>query len=207
MRRLWIVAAVAAALALPIAAAAADKPANYLVLKGGLYSPQSDDLDDIKASEDLNVEIAYGRRFGSMFGIEIGVGYFQTDGKADDVDPIAGNISIKADTYTVPVTINGKLSIPLGNIEIYGLAGVGAYFVNVDVDLTSSILGTASGSDDDMAVGFQLGLGASFDITKNLFVGVEGKYLVAEASLGEVADPPDVQFDGILATANLGFRF
>jgi opacity protein-like surface antigen len=59
--------------------------------------------------------------------------------------------------------------------------------------------------ENDTVLGFQLGIGANFDITPVMFLGAEGKYFWAKPDFGTPAGEADI--DGFQLTANLGYRF
>ncbi len=52
-------------------------------------------------------------------------------------------------------------------------------------------------------VGLHAGGGVNLDLTNNVFIGAEGRYLWAKPSFGG----QDVKLDGFTVTGNLGFRF
>lgn len=178
--------------------APAASPPNYLVLKGGVYSPEARDLDDVNADTGFNGEIAFGHYFLPILAVELGVGYFESSG---DRLPVLGPAEV--DLFAIPVTLNLKGAIPLGNLELYGLAGVGYYFTDAEV-----IRAAVKDSDSDGAFGFQLGAGAAFNVTKSVFIGAEAKYFWLESKFEVLGLPPDeTKFDGWLGTINLGFRY
>jgi opacity protein-like surface antigen len=173
----------------------AETPPNYLVLKGGLYSP-SQDFDVNAAHFELDDgfvgEIAFGHYFLPVFATELGVGYFES--KASPAVP-PGDLKFKV----VPVTLTGKVLLPFGPIEPYGEFGVGAYITKADV---SGTVGNFSGSTKG-AFGLHAGAGVNFNITQIVFLGVEGRYLWAKPSFGG----DDIKLDGFTVTGNLGYRF
>jgi opacity protein-like surface antigen len=61
-----------------------------------------------------------------------------------------------------------------------------------------------SDNDSEILFGGFLGLGATFNVTPKLFVGLEGKYLWTTQSSFTDAE---TSLNGILATFNIGFRF
>ena len=172
---------------------------NYVVGKLGAYSPNSHDLSDF--SSDFNSEVAFGHYLNPNVALELGVGYFQTD----------GNISIHAsDTFfgkekieVTPLTFSLKLIQPLSpGIELYGIGGVDAYFVHDSIDASSST-SFLHLNDDDTAFGAHLGGGIQFNLNRNVFLGGEFKYLWTKVHLyGD-----DVNLDGYRFTGNIGFRF
>ena len=123
---------------------AAEKPANYLAIKGGVYSPSdSYNLDNFNGGHKTELdsktgfsgELAIGHYFIPMFAIELGAGYFESEGS-----PVAETGSTKL--KVVPVLLTAKAILPLGLVEPYGEFGIGAYFTKLDV---SGNLGSFSG--------------------------------------------------------------
>jgi opacity protein-like surface antigen len=173
----------------------AEYPSNYLVLKGGLYSPSDDfDLNGQRFDHDDGyvAEIAFGHYFFPMFATELGVGYFESEA-SPAVPPNETKFKV------VPVTLTGKVLFPIGPIEPYGEFGVGGYITKADVDGT---IANFSGSTKGV-FGLHAGAGVNFNITPTVFLGAEGRYLWAKPSWGG----QDVKLDGFTVTGNLGFRF
>lgn len=181
--------------------ALAEKPSNYLVLKGGIYSP-SDEFevnnvnagltDRFDAKTGFNGEVAFGHYILPVLATELGVGYFESKG---DAAAAAGDAKLKV----VPVRLSAKGLLPLGPIEPYGEFGIGAYITKLDVSGTAS---NFSGSSET-AFGLHAGAGLNVNVSDSTFLGVEGRYLWAKPSFGG----QDVKIDGFTLTANLGFRF
>jgi opacity protein-like surface antigen len=173
----------------------AENPSNYMVLKGGLYSP-SKDFDIGAAHFELDdgfvAEIAVGHYFLPIFATELGVGYFES--KASPAVP-PGEVKFKV----VPVTLTGKVLLPFGPIEPYGEFGIGGYITEADV---SGTIGNFTGSTKGV-FGLHAGGGVNFNITPSVFLGAEGRYLWAKPSFGG----QDIKLDGFTVTGNLGFRF
>ncbi|MBU0483616.1 MAG: porin family protein [Proteobacteria bacterium] len=180
---------------------AAENPANYLMIKAGVYSPSSShDLNDFNGGSRTRLdsetgfagEIAAGHYFLPMVALELGAGYFQSEGSAA-AQP--GETKLKV----VPVTLSGKVLLPLGMFEPYGLLGVGAYITDLDV---SGNTGNFSGSSET-SFGLHAGGGVNLNFNKEMFVGLEGKYLWSKPSFGG----QDIDLDGFITTVNLGFRY
>jgi opacity protein-like surface antigen len=53
------------------------------------------------------------------------------------------------------------------------------------------------------SIGLHVGVGANFNITDALFLGLEGRYLWAKPSIGG----QDIKLDGFTTMVSLGFRF
>ena len=173
----------------------AENPSNYMVLKGGLYSPSNDfDLEGQHFNHDdgFVAEIAFGHYFVPMFALELGAGYFES--KASPAVP-PGDTKFKV----VPVTLTGKVLFPMGPFEPYGEFGIGGYITEADV---SGNFTNFDGSSKTV-LGLHAGAGVNFNITQNVFLGAEGRYLWAKPSWGGT----DIKLDGFTVTANLGFRF
>lgn len=180
---------------------AEDKPANYAAIKAGVYSPsESNDLNDFNGGSRSSLdsktgfagELAVGHYFLPMLALELGAGYFQSEGSAA-AQP--GETKLKV----VPVTATAKFLVPIGAFEPYGLFGIGAYFTDLDV---SGNTGNFSGSSE-ITYGLHAGAGVNFNFGDAMFVGLEGKYLWAKPSFGG----QDIKLDGFLTTADIGFRF
>lgn len=180
---------------------AEDKPANYIALKGGVYSPSdSYDVDNFNGGNRTKLdsttgfagEVAFGHYFMPMFALEVGAGYFESDGSAE-AEP--GEVTLKV----IPAVATAKALLPLGIFEPYALFGAGAYFTDFSA---SENTGTVNGSTD-VTYGWHAGAGLNVDFTDNLFAGVEAKYLWVETDF----DGQDVNIDGFITTAVIGARF
>ena len=188
-----------------------DSP-NYFALKGGIYSPTGD-LDDANYDNGFNGEIAYGRYFSPHFAMEIGAGYFKSDTSLSGFDPLfLGSFQEEDEIKVIPLTVTGKGIYRTGNFELFGEFGLGVYFADFEGVLTTSTLGTIRLDDSDSVFGVILGIGATYNITTNAFLGIEAKYLAtgdAEFKGIAMGIPITVGGDlnGIIVTANLGFRF
>lgn len=190
-----------ALLGITAAASAAETPANYVMLKAGIYSPsESFDLNNFNAGNTTHLdsktgfagEVAIGHYFIPMVALELGAGYFESKGSPAAQ---AGESKLRV----VPLIATGKVYIPLGIFEPYGLVGVGAYITDIDVKGNT---GNFKGSTE-ITYGIHAGAGFNINFQTNMFAGLEGKYLWAEPSFGG----QDIRLDGFIATANLGFRF
>lgn len=188
-------------------ASAQESPSNYILLKGGMYSPSmSFDIDNaIGTNTSVNNgrvrmdsktgfagEVAFGHYFLPMLAIELGGGYFESKGSAAAQ---AGETRLRV----VPLIATAKVSVPFGIFEPFGLAGIGAYITELDVRINNG----TSNSSTEVTYGFHAGAGFNINFTKQMFAGLEGKYLWAEPSFGG----DHVPLDGFVTTANLGFRF
>ncbi len=187
----------------------------YITLKPGIYSPQSSDLEHFDAG--FNGEIGFGYRFSRNFAAELGIGYFNTDGE----DTVGGITQEGREfyNYVYPVTLTLKAILPYKKWEFFGFGGAGAYIVsgafdNDDYDYHHhhDDYDDEDDYDYDVRLGGYLGAGIHYNITRRIFVGVEGRYLWMDKvrlDFEEFGEPLRVKFsmDGIIATAVLGIKF
>jgi outer membrane protein W len=182
-------------------ARAEDNPSNYVVFKGGIYSPsRSHNIDNFNAGSTSHLdsktgfagEVAVGHYFLPFLAVELGGGYFESKG-SPAAEP--GHSKLKV----VPVVATGKLLLPLGPFEPYGLFGIGAYVTRLDVDGNS---GNFRGSSD-VTYGLHAGAGFNINLSKQVYLGAEGKYVWVDPNFGG----QHVRLDGFVTTANLGLRF
>jgi opacity protein-like surface antigen len=183
------------------AAPAFASSANYTVLKAGLYSPSSsyhlEDVNDgnrsrLDSKTGFAGEIALGHYFMPMLAVELGVGYFESKG-SPAAQPGEAKLTV------VPLTVTGKVLLPLGLLEPYGLFGIGAYISDLDVSGSEQNFRTST----EITYGLHLGAGLNLNFHPTMFAGLEAKYLWAEPSFGG----NHVALDGFITTANLGFRY
>jgi opacity protein-like surface antigen len=174
-------------------------PSNYVVGKLGAYIPTSNDLSGYDTG--FNGEFAFGHYFNPYLALELGVGYFQTEGDVIVVYPGAtyhGDEKIEV----TPLTASLKVSIPVSIwVEPYAIAGIGAYFVYDHINVSNSHHDYIS--DNATAFGVHLGGGINFNINPNFFVGAECKYVWLDPSLYGA----DVNLGGVRVTGNFGVRF
>jgi opacity protein-like surface antigen len=192
------------ALGLSFPAQGEDQKPQYLVLKGGIYSPQTTNLNDFNAG--FNGEVAFGYSFDKYWAIEAGLGYFETSAKKGVMfDPDSTQTSVHLRVF--PLTVAFKGSIPVNRLEFYGIGGIGAYYLETDIEDASANYYHKrydSEGDSEALFGGFLGLGIRFNVTPKMFFGLEGKYLWTTKSTFTYAE---TDLNGIQTTLNLGFRF
>jgi opacity protein-like surface antigen len=169
---------------------------NYAQLKIGGFFPQTSDLDNFDAGG--NIEVGIGHRVAPGFAIEGNFGYFETKGTFN----VPGIASVDETFKVMPLTLSLKGQAFFDRFEPYAEAGIGVYFIKDEIDGT--ILGIpGSDSENDTQLGLHVGLGGNYNITPQVFLGVEGRYLWLRTDTFGV----DVKLDGFFLTANLGYRF
>lgn len=189
-----------------VSATSQANPSNYVMLKGGMYSPSmSFDIDNAAGGATVNNgrvhldgktgfagELAVGHYFLPMLAVELGAGYFESEGSPAAQ---AGESKLRV----VPLIATAKVLLPLGIFEPFGLAGIGAYITDLDVRINNG----NSSSSTEVTYGFHAGAGFNINFSKNMFAGLEGKYLWAEPSFGG----DHIKLDGFIANATIGYRF
>jgi len=179
----------------------AELPKDYVALKAGVYSPSSShDIDNFNAGNRTHLdsktgfagEIAAGHYFLPMVALELGAGYFESKG-SPNAQPGETKLEV------VPLTATGKVLLPLGIFEPYGLFGIGAYITNLKVSNNTGALGGST----EVTYGLHAGAGLNVNFQENMFIGLEGKYLWADPSFGG----QHIKLDGFLTTAVVGFRY
>ena len=178
---------------LPISAAGQEKR-DYIIGKGGVYSPTGG-LDDLNFGEGFNGEVAWGHYFSPNFALELGAGFFKSD-----------------DVTVVPLVATGKAIYPTGNWELFAEVGMGAYFANFKGTFNYPPVGNIQINDESVVFGVTLGFGVNYNITEEFFLGIEGKYLAttdADFSGTPVGGTARLETDlnGVIVTAVFGFRF
>ena len=191
-------------LGLSFPAHADSKNPSYLVLKGGIYSPQNDKLD--KFDTGFNGELAFGHYFNRNLALEIASGYFETRATKNASSEIS-SAQATLDINVVPLTIALKGIIPLDIWELYGIGGGGAYFLWTDSKVSTDSRSSSSSDKYNQTLGGGfLGVGASVKVSPTVFLGLEGKYLWTSALTVKNIDT-DTNLNGFIATFNLGFLF
>jgi hypothetical protein len=203
-RLVGVVIVLCCAMSLSFPAQAENTSPSYLVLKGGIYSPQNDGFKNFDTG--FNGEIGFGHYFNQFVALEVGSGYFKTRSKGDLGLGIS-SAEASLDFNVVPATAALKLIIPMGIFELYGIGGGGVYFLWTDTKVsTDNRSSSSSGNYSQTLWGGFAGAGASIKIGPNVFLALEGKYLWTSALKINDFDT-NINLNGILATFNLGFLF
>jgi outer membrane protein W len=181
---------------------------NYVVAKAGAYFPQERwsllglGVFDVNLDTGFNGELAIGHYFNKYIALEFGAGYFNTSGKETVVTTL-GSVESKPNIDVLPVSLAIRGIIPLDKFEIYGLGGIGAYFLWAEEKVNGIKF-----NDYDIQYGGFLGAGVTYNVTPSAFLGLEGKYLwTNNADLSDTQWHQKHKLNGWFSTFNAGFRF
>lgn len=177
----------------------AAETSNYFAMKAGAYFPNSNDLSGFNTG--FNGEVAFGHYFNPNIAAELGLGYFATSGSGSGYFNGVPS-SATGDVYAIPLTLALKAIYPIDKWEIYAIGGAGAYFCNAKVSYSAG-----SPSNSATAFGGFLGAGFDYNIDRNWFLGVEGRYLWAKPEFTFFDVKDSVALDGWTVTGVLGVRF
>jgi opacity protein-like surface antigen len=184
---------------------------NYGMAGIGLNRPTGD-LDDAGYDSGVATWITYGRVLGKYLAVEGTAEFFFTDQDISGTSTLAGtytredNISVS----TLMVTLKGRF--PAGPVMLFAGAGVGGYYVSLDSEVETSAWGDFDVDDFDTVWGIHVVLGASWDLTRRIFLGGQGLYRwTDDVNLHNLVGVVPVQFkgdlDGYAITFLGGFRF
>ena len=179
----------------------------YMALKPGAFFPQGD-IEDWDTG--FSGELAFAKRYSNNLAVELNVGWYNLD-ESERVSGVINGVTYSAgasadlDIFPFALTVKGIL--PFDRFELYGLAGIGAYFARAEVKgsaTVNNLFYRASDSDSGYAAGFTIGLGFNVNVSPSWFIGVEGKYLfTSDVTLFGV----DTNLNGIIALGVIGYRF
>lgn len=183
----------------------AQEKMSYLAIKAGAISPAGD-FDDAGFESGFNGEIALGRYFDPDAAIEGGIGFYRSESNTSDL--ISG---VDASVWVIPITAAVKGILPFKDVNLFGGVGLGIYFANAEVkDKVNGV--SDKFTDDDTVFGFHVSIGASVNITPDIFLGFEGRRIWTEEAefTGSLSGNPATlksDLDATTLTGNLGFRF
>jgi Outer membrane protein beta-barrel domain len=207
---LFTAMALGASLGAPIFAGAEDFR-NYGMAGIGLNRPTGG-MDDAGYDTGLNTWITYGRVLGKNLVIEGTAGFFFTDEDFSGSTSVAGYYTRK-DTFVVSalmVTLKGQF--PIGSLVLFAGGGIGGYYVSLDSEIETSNLGDFDADEDDSVWGVHVVFGATWDLTRRIFLGGQGMYrwtddVKIDKRVGTVPVQFNGDLDGYAITFLSGFRF
>lgn len=179
----------------------------YISVKPGVFVPQGD-IEDFGTG--AGGELAFGRQYNKNIAVEMDVGWYNLHKSGQISVAVQGttySASGSADLDIIPIALTFKGILPFDRFELYGLAGIGPYYVRTEIRANAIVNGlpiSASSKENDVVAGFTFGLGLNYNISQSWFVGAEGKYLfTTDATLYGI----DTNLNGFTVTGVVGFRF
>jgi opacity protein-like surface antigen len=192
----FFVAMVALVAVAPVAANAAGNN-FYVVGKAGFGtlkdSSSGQGYSDMNSGFSGDIGLGYDWVSGTslLFGIEATIGYQRTSSNS--------SAAVNASFDVVPFALTAKIGWIIDKLRIY--AGAGPDLIKTSVDV-------AGQSANDTAFGGHILCGVTYDLTDQIYLGLEGKYLWntnAKLSFGRNSIEPDLSSTNVFAV--LGIRF
>lgn len=196
-KTIFAISVIAFILSLSLNSFAEDKKGGYILIKPSAFIP-TNDLDHKGFDTSFSGEVVVGSYYSRNVALEAGIGYFQTETSTSGT-----GFTEEDDMWVIPVTINFKGVIPFRGGEINAGAGPGVYFANLKAKGSNVFTGTFSNDAHAVAFGGHVLAGGNIDITRNVFIGVEGKYIFTTGAdlLGS-----KIKLNGFIASGVLGYR-
>ncbi|WP_242393229.1 outer membrane protein [Anaeromyxobacter oryzisoli] len=167
---------------------------SYVAARVGAIIPKADDLDGFDTG--FAFEGVIGRRIIPNVALEASVGYFAIGASAS-----AGGTSASMDISAFNMAATIKLIAPVDKVDLYVLAGAGAYFISSKVEASGYYSGSAS--DDDTSLGVTLGGGLAARLSPRVSLGAEAKYLIGDTTLFGISG----SYNSILLGGMLNLHF
>ncbi len=193
-------------------AGAAEAPVNWIGVSGGVYSPQSSDVDGYDAGFAGSVFV--GHRLSPRFAAEIAAGRFSLEGPSGEyIGQISGDVwNGTFDITAVPLTATLLRVFPRGETsELFAGAGVGAYLTTIDALFTSDGHPDQSVGDSATALGVHGRVGGHWFLGDKWGLGVEAQYVSVTPQYAKVIGGTeysrDFGLDGFTAQGRLFLRF
>ncbi len=176
---------------------------GYIALRGGAFSPNSDEEGLKDFDTGYNIEVAYGYKINPNFAVEGGIGRYSSEYE-ETVTIYGVDYSATATASAIPITVTAKGIIPLpgDKVEFYGGVGIGLYLATSEAEIAG-----VSMSYDANAFGFHVVGGADFNISDNIAIGGEIKWVSVEPEFDIVGVKYDTPYGGLIFNAGVKYKF
>lgn len=184
----------------------------YISGQLGLYQPTSD-LDNGDYDTGFNGAVAFGFHLTPTIIAETMIDYIGADADSESYNEAIGHYDQDSTISATGFLFSLKGEVPSGPFRFYGGAGVGLYVANLSIEVDSSRFGRFEKEDDsDVTFGGHVIAGASYNITREFFVGIEGRYRwTGDVEVADTVAEVPVAYGGDLSGFTLsgvfGFRF
>lgn len=206
----------------PAPAAAEELLKNVRLEIGGGIQAGDPDIEFAGASDELDTGTGYAVGAGIWLDrvfidyLSVGVQYLRLAGN-DFSESGSGTVLGVAVSGTLDIepTIdafmaNAALRLNDGRWHPYVGGGIGLAHASADVTLSATFVvngqtfvGVGSAEDSDTSFAGQAFAGVDFDVTDNIYVGLNGRYFITNSTLHGA----DVDFRNVAGMAVVGFRF
>jgi hypothetical protein len=154
---------------------------SYIALRAGPFWFLGD-VDELDVG--AIAEIAFGYRILPFLAVELQPGFIW----GEENGPTA-------DLWSVPISANAKLTIPVLIFEVYAGAGAGGYWMHTQ---------QGGNKEDDVVFGLSGFVGLNFTLGP-ILLGAEGKYIWTEKF--DTISPAKPNFEGFALMAQAGLSF
>jgi opacity protein-like surface antigen len=176
---------------------------TYVAFRLAAAMPQHDDLEQYDTG--MGFEAAFGRRLGPNVALEASLGRYGISDVQTATDGLGVTYKLERDLTAVPLMGTFKGILPAGNVDLYGLVGVGMYFLSFSGELREDGFVVENGEDETTAFGVHLGAGIAASLTPRLTLGGELKYIVGNAEFEDSDE--EIGIDSILFGASIAYSF
>ncbi len=185
--------------------------ANYLQGQLGVFQP-TNTFDDSGYDTGFSGSFAYGRYLTPYLKLEGMVDLSANDKELQGSNTIAGNYSQDNYLSSTGLLVTLKGEYPVGPVDLFGGAGIGAYGVFLTSETNTERLGSFDKDEFDTVFGAHISLGANFNITERFYVGIEGRYRwTGDVKFNETVAGVPMEYKGDLngytVAFSAGFRF
>ncbi len=151
------------------------KPQNYFIGKLGIMQPV-DDLDDQLFDTGIVGDIGYGRYINDHLIVETTLGWYVTERTLSGTTVNAGRYDRDDSLSVITALVTVKGEYPLGPVDLFAGLGGGIYGAALYSDINSDKLGSFDTDDFDAVFGAHAMIGANYNLTEYLFLGLEVMY-------------------------------
>jgi len=169
------------------------RPSTYIEARGGVFLP-SGDWNEGGWEPKENFALALGYHFLPFLALEAGFHHFRISNFQTSPFYVGQKLAANG------IVLTPKLIYPVKRLEFYLGASAGFYWIENGVDYNTG-LSAGYYEENDAIWGFHGLAGASFDILRWLYVGLEGRYV----TLLNFLDKSNIT--GWALTIGIGFRF
>lgn len=175
---------------------------NAFAVDLGVGFQHSKDASDTVAALELGAGWAFDT--GGVYSHFLGVNLIYTDDFKEHIDGDFFDATVEFNIFGIYGLYRPYIRIANTGLKIYGEAGLGAAYVDVDVTVRS-VFGSFSDSDDDWSFSVRGGAGLEYDFTETVALRVGYSYIYIDSASFFGGDHEHDDFHG--GTLALVLRF